>query len=286
MKNFEEKKYRISFFIYRIKILIIRIIGYEKPLRVAILKYLSVKYKTFRPHYETILYESCIEAKKLGYNEVSILELGVAGGNGIISLEKYKNKIEKFLEIKINIYGFDSGEGMPNTELYQDLKYIWKPGFFKINKKVLEERIKSKIFYGDIKNTVDQFLTHSPKNISAIFFDLDYYSSTKNFLDQIKKMHGYLCPRVYCYFDDVFDVNLSICKYNGELLAIEEFNKENNNSKIAISLDNIKHFKFPLAKNMVHIMHNFDHPDYNKFIGLNNENSLSLDNNTSDINIL
>ena len=62
--------------------------------------------------------------------------------------------------------------------------------------------------------------------------------------------------------------------------------KENNNSKIAISLDNIKHFKFPLAKNMLHIMHNFDHPDYNKFIGLNNENSLSLNNNTSDRNIL
>jgi hypothetical protein len=278
-------KFRFDFLIYKLKIFIIRIIGYEKPLRVAFLKYLSIKYKTFRPHYETIMYESCIEAKKLGYNEVSILELGVAGGNGIIALEKYKNKIEKFLNIKITIYGFDSGEGMPQTKLYQDLKYIWKPGFFKVNRKLLEEKIKSKIFYGNIENTVDQFLDFSPKNISAIFFDLDYYSSTKIFLDQLKKLDRHLCPRVYCYFDDVFDVNLSICKYNGELLAIEEFNKENSNTKIAISLDNIKHFKFPLAKNMIHIMHNFNHPDYNKFIGLNNENSLSLNNNTSDRNI-
>jgi hypothetical protein len=36
--------------------------------------------------------ESCLEAKKLGYSEVSVLELGVAGGNGIIALEKYKKK--------------------------------------------------------------------------------------------------------------------------------------------------------------------------------------------------
>ena len=56
----------------------------------ALLKLLSIKYKQFRPHYETILLESCIEAQKLGYNEVSVLELGVAGGNGLIALEKYK----------------------------------------------------------------------------------------------------------------------------------------------------------------------------------------------------
>ena len=92
MRKRERKNFSLTFFFYKIKILILRIIGYEKPLRVAILKYLSLKYKTFRPHYETILYQSCLEANKLGYNEVSILELGVAGGNGIISLENYKKK--------------------------------------------------------------------------------------------------------------------------------------------------------------------------------------------------
>ena len=84
-------------FIYRLKIFILRILGYEKPLRVALLKYLSLKFKQFRPHYETILLESSLEAIKLGYKEVSVLELGVAGGNGIISLEKYKKKNWKTL---------------------------------------------------------------------------------------------------------------------------------------------------------------------------------------------
>ena len=80
---------------FKLKILILRILGYDKPLRVAFLKYLSLKFKKFRPHYETILLESTIEAKKLGYKEVSILELGVAGGNGIISLENYKSNCSK-----------------------------------------------------------------------------------------------------------------------------------------------------------------------------------------------
>ena len=72
--------------IYKLKILILRILGYEKPLRVAFLKYISLKFTTFRPHYETILYETAKTAKKLGEREISVIELGVAGGNGIKSL--------------------------------------------------------------------------------------------------------------------------------------------------------------------------------------------------------
>lgn len=277
--NIKKKILNINFFFFKIKILILRIVGYEKPLRVAILKYLSLKYKTFRPHYETVLYESCIEAKKLGYTEISVLELGVAGGNGIISLENYKKKVERFLNIKITIYGFDSGKGLPEAESYKDLPFIWKKEFFKVDKNQLAKRINSKIIYGDIKNTVDEFVNLSPKNISAIFFDLDYYSSTKNFLNQINKLQQYLSPRVYCYFDDVFNINQMIGKFNGELLAIEEFNLENDQIKIANSLDNINDFKFPLAKNMLWIMHNFNHEDYNKFIDTYNINSLSLNDN-------
>ena len=75
-------------FFYKLSLLFKRIIGYEKPLRVVLLAYLSLKFKTFKPHYESILYEGCLEAKKLGINQVSVIELGVAGGAGIIALEK------------------------------------------------------------------------------------------------------------------------------------------------------------------------------------------------------
>ena len=59
-------------------------------------------------------------------------------------------------------------------------------------------------------------------------------------------------------------------------------NDENDNIKIANPLDSICDFKFPLAKNMLWIMHKFDHEDYNKYIGSNNENSLSIGNRSID----
>ena len=59
-------------FFYKIKLLILRILGYEKPLRVALLKYLSLKFTTFRPHYETLVYETSKNALKLGYDEINI----------------------------------------------------------------------------------------------------------------------------------------------------------------------------------------------------------------------
>ena len=129
--------------------------------------------------------EASLEAKKLGYNEITVLELGVAGGNGILSLEKYSKNIEKKLKIKINIFGFDTGDGLPDSNIREDVPFIWKKGQFKIDKEKLEKKIKSKIYFGDIKETLENFVKTNPKNISAIFFDLDLYSSSKSFLDKI-----------------------------------------------------------------------------------------------------
>jgi hypothetical protein len=273
-------------FFYKLKIFLLRLIGYEKPIRVAFLKYLTLKFKTFRPHYETILLESCYEAKLLGYDEVSVIELGVAGGNGVIALEKYKLKIQKLLNIKINIYGFDTGEGLPKTNSIYDLPFYWKENNYKVNKNILKNKINSKIYYGDITNTIDKFIIIPPKNIVSIFFDLDLYTSTKNFLDQIYKIEDFLCPRVYCYFDNIFCPENWISQFNGELLAINEFNQQNNNIKIGHSVDSLKDFRFPLAKNLLFMMHVFNHKDYNKYIGHDTTETHSYGNSTITDRIL
>jgi len=254
-------------FFFRLKILIYRIIGYEKPLRVAALKYLSLKYKQFRPHYETIMLESALEAKRLNYTEITVLELGVGGGNGILSLLKYKKNIEKYCNIKINIYGFDTGKGLPKLQSNFDLPFLWHEGQFDQSLN-LDSFKKAKIIKGDIKNSFDELIKYNPKNISAIFFDMDLYSSTANFLNQINKIEKFLSPRVLCYFDDIFNTFHHINEFNGEILAINEFNKSNNNIKIGKSVDNIKDFRFPLAKGKVFNMQKFDHVDYNKYLGL------------------
>ena len=51
---------------YKFKLLFLRVICYEKLLRVALFKYLSLKFPTFRPHYESLIFESAKNAIKLG----------------------------------------------------------------------------------------------------------------------------------------------------------------------------------------------------------------------------
>jgi len=265
-------------FFYKLKIFFLRVLGYEKPLRVGLLKYLTLRFKTFRPYYETILLESVLEAKELGYKKVSVLELGVAGGNGIITLEKYKKKIEKLTNIQIEIYGFDTGDGLPQIDNRYDLPFIWSTGDYKNDKQELEKRITSKIFYGDIKDTFEDFIKTDPEKIVSIFIDLDLYTSTKKFLNQLQKFKHYLSPRVYCYFDDVFHPSHYINEHNGELLAIKEFNDENTDIKIGKSVSSFYDFKFPTGTEGLFMMHNFFHKDYFKKLGShsNFRNSLSL----------
>ena len=264
-------------FFYKLNLLFKRIAGYEKPLRVALLGYLSLKFKTFKPHYESILYEACLEAKKLGINQVSVIELGVAGGAGIVSLEKYKKKIEKVLDINIKIYGFDMGSGLPKIEADEDLPFLWRKGLYNIDKAALEKKVNSKIFYGDVKNTVDDFIKINKNNICCIFFDLDLYTSTINFLNQIPKIKDHLLPRVLCYFDDVYVFENYINQFNGVFKAIDEFNKNFSEFKLGYSVDHFKNFKFPLARTSIYTLHSFKNRLYKKYISTDIESDLSLD---------
>ena len=266
-------------FFYRLKIFIFRILCYDKPLRLGIFKILTLRFKKFRPHYEMIMLESAIEAKKIGYNKISILELGVAGGNGLIALEKYKKKVEQFTNVKINIFGFDTGDGLPKTENKFDLPYYWSAGDFKTDKDKIKKKIGCKIYYGNIADTFQNFIKSKPETITAIFLDMDYYTSTKNFLDLISSYKDSFAPRVYLYFDNIFSTNHHINEFNGELLAIKEFNEENQNIKIGKSIDSSSDFKFPIAKEKLFIMNNFDHKDF--FVNINSKqsHSLSLEDN-------
>jgi|TARA_B110001452_G_C15185018_1_gene411589 hypothetical protein len=262
---------------YKLNLLLKRVIHYDKPLRIAFLAYLSLKFKTFKPHYESILYEACLEAKKLGINNVTTLELGVAGGNGIMALEKYKKKIEKVLDIKIDIYGFDTGTGLPETEnVNEDLPFFWRSDQYKIDKDDLEKRISSKIFYGDVKDTVDDFVKVNKNKICCIFFDLDLYTSTKNFLNQVPKIKDQLLPRVLCYMDDVYVPENYINQFNGVFKAIDEFNNANDKFKLGCSVDHHKSFKFPLAKTSIYTLHSLENELYKKFISGGIESDLSV----------
>ena len=44
----------------------------------------------------------------------------MASGRGLKVLSDYKSQIEKIIDIKIDLVGFDTGKGMPKTNDYRD----------------------------------------------------------------------------------------------------------------------------------------------------------------------
>ncbi len=221
-----------------------------------------------RPHYAYSIYHSAQLAKKLGYKKISVIEFGVAGGSGIVNIEYHVKRIEKILNIDIEIYGFDTGEGLPKPKDYRDLIYHWKMGFFKMNYQALFKKLKrSSIIFGNIKDTIGSFQKkYNPAPIGAIFFDMDFYSSTMDSL-KIFNSDEMLLPRIFCVFDDVLGSEIELYNdYTGERLAIREFNTKNKFKKISEGYHlTSRPIQYSWFKQMF-IFHSFKHPQYNTFI--------------------
>jgi hypothetical protein len=86
-------------------------------------------------------------AKRLGHSKISVIEFGVAGGNGLVNLEMHVSEIEKLLNVEIDIFGFDTGGGLPPPKDYRDLPYYWKPGYFAMDEEKLRKKLQIEACY-------------------------------------------------------------------------------------------------------------------------------------------
>ncbi|HEY5681248.1 MAG TPA: hypothetical protein VIS55_14360 [Pseudomonadales bacterium] len=50
----------------------------------------------------------------------------MAGGNGLVEMERIAREVEPLFGVGIEIWGFDSGKGLPAPRDYRDLPYIWQ----------------------------------------------------------------------------------------------------------------------------------------------------------------
>lgn len=224
--------------------------------------------KTF---YGYCLLHAAYEAKKLGISRISAIEFGVGAGNGLISLEEIAQEVTKIAKVEIDIYGFDSGKGLPQPKDYRDLSFMWQKGFYKMDKKYLEKRLKktTSLILGDVANTVPQFIKKNTAPIGFVAFDLDYYSSTVNALKIFEVSNEHLLPRTFCYFDDLIGDDQEIySQYTGELLAIREFNKKHKNKKLDLisGLAHKRAIKNTWWYDQVFVLHVFNHKNYNNYI--------------------
>jgi hypothetical protein len=240
-----------------------------------------------RPHYAYCVLHGAKLAKRLGYERISVIEFGVAGGNGLLSLESHAEKIGREIGIEIEVYGFDTGKGLPpDNDDYRNLPYMWRQGFYQMDFERLKEKLHSaKLIIGDVKETVNDFFeNYDPAPIAAVMFDMDYYSSTIAAFKIFEADDKKLLPRIHAYFDDIgaglgiLAAELDGNDYTGVRLAINEFNDAHTLKKICPQYCLATDKFVDDWKHQIFIFHSFMHNDYNKFVdtAANQEHANSL----------
>jgi len=203
-------------------------------------------------------------AKRLGYDRVSFIEFGVAGGNSLVKLEAIARRLEDYFKINIDVYGFDTGTGLTRPQDYRDMPNLWSEGYFPMDVEKLQNRLtKAQLMLGPVGETVPSFLKKSPAPVAFAAFDMDLYSSTMEAFTLFDAEERLLLPRVHCYFDDI--LAYSICEFNGELLAITDFNAAHPLRKVA-AIRGIRYFVPARFANIrwenYYMLHIFDHSLY------------------------
>jgi len=230
-----------------------------------------------RPHYLWGALQGVNLAKVLGVPQVSFIEFGAAGGNGLVALENIAQTLQSTFGISIEIHGFDAVGGLPKAKDHRDLPHLWREGFYPMNREKLERRLKTtKLHLGLVEETVAEFLRSKPTPIAFVAFDLCFYSATMKAFQIFDADQSRLLPRVHCFFRNI--LALSLGDHNGERLAIAEFNARREMRKIS-KIYGLQHFLgLDIGRwvDQYYMAHIFDHELYGHYDGLIQQAALDL----------
>jgi hypothetical protein len=219
-----------------------------------------------KPMYVWGVAQGAALAKVLRVPEISVIELGVAGGAGLLSLEHTAQLVEARAGIKINVYGFDTGTGLPKPTDYRDQPNMWFEGQLPMKRDLLESKLRrASLRIGLVRDTIAEFVSEQPPPVAFISFDLDLYNSTRDALAIFDSPYELLLPRVATYFDDILGHTYN--DFAGERLAITEFNNDHSTRKLS-PIYGLRNFVpresfFSSHWDSMFFAHFFEHPLYN-----------------------
>ncbi|MAV64846.1 MAG: hypothetical protein CMG00_06630 [Candidatus Marinimicrobia bacterium] len=226
------------------------------------------------------LFESADMAISLGKKRVTVIEFGVASGAGLINIQKIAENVTKHTGIEFDIFGFDTGMGMPKPKSFRDHPELYSKGDFPMDYKNLSKLINknTKLVIGEIDKTLIEFCEHSFEDspIGYISIDVDYYSSTLDALKVFNMKSDQYLPRVIVYLDDIEEPSHN--SWCGEIAAINQFSQSNDLRKIEkyFFLKNHRLFKNANWIDHIYQAHILDHPVRNNLNAKNNK--VILDN--------
>jgi hypothetical protein len=219
----------------------------EPPFRFAVrsaLKYVPASIQTRalwgkarRPHYLVGVLFAAEQAKIDGIDAISVIEFGVAQGDGLLELERVAVAVDEAIGVGVSVYGFDAGpSGMPEfTGDYRDVPDLWRPGDYPMDVGALQAKLspRTKLVLGDIRDTVPAFFAdQGVPPLGFVALDVDLYSSTVSALKIFTSPAKRMLRHVPMYVDDI-DIS-QVHRFAGELLAIDEFNDQESDVKIDV----------------------------------------------------
>jgi hypothetical protein len=172
--------------------------------------------------------------------------------------------------MEIDVYGFDTGAGLPKPGDYRDLPNLYREAGFPMDQDKLRRRLKkAQLVLGDVSRTVGTFIESKPSPVAFTSIDVDLYTSTLDVFKLFEADGSLLMPRVYCYFDDILGETFS--EFTGERLAISEFNAVHPMRKIS-PIFGLRYFLPPPHNqeawaDQMFIAHLFDHQQYGHWEG-------------------
>jgi len=164
-------------------------------------------------------------ARALGYPAMSALEFGVAGGNGLLALERISMLTQKMTGVRIEVVGFDSGAGLSPPQDYRDQPNMWFAGQLTHDPQEVRNKLTTaELRVGWVEETVHAWIAERHAPVGFVSFDLDLYSATKDAFTVLRADYEKILPRVPCYMDDIMGQSYS--EFAGVRLAIAEFNEQ------------------------------------------------------------
>ena len=177
------------------------------------------------------------EARAQGVPRISVLELGVAGGNGLVALQNFAAKVEADTGVGISVFGFDAGGGISTapTGDYRDHPDRYQQGDFPMDEARLRARLSDRttLILGDVAETLPRSAADTlSDSLGFVAVDIVLYSSTKNALNALFGKRRNILLRVPLYLDDIN--GFWTHRWAGELLAVEKFNRGHSGVKIDV----------------------------------------------------
>lgn len=217
-----------------------------------------------RPQHAYGILRAADAARRLGIRRVTLIEFGVASGAGIMNMAYIAERVTRETGVRFDLHGFDTGAGMPPPADHRDHPEYYQAGDFQMDADALRAALpaSARLVLGDLRETVPQFLStlSEAAPIGFVAVDVDYYWSTVAALRVLTANPCLYLPLTTVYFDDVLleDHN----SWQGQLLAIREFNESNEMRKLEHHrfLENQRVFRNASWLKQIYSLHVMDHP--------------------------